>query len=349
METHKLHAAIGLVVFVSVALLTAANAQTTFALRCHPFQKLEVSHPIDTSCKSAAGNATPETSGHALQNAAKNNFCAEGQPVDITAKDLLSLQTEAAKNPEYQYWDRQNLPSSRDPFTKLNGELKEGTLVRYTGFIYELHAADVDKGESVNCNTNGAEANDIHIAFVADPAAEECASITAEMSPHFRPKAWAASNMAPRLALHLEPAPGEWVSNASGRRLSRVTGQLMFDAAHKPCTNGRANTGDPARASDWEVHPVYAMEVCKTTGAVCADADWQPLDQFLSGTGNAHRKKKPAKTTTTGSRMLRAPRLATLGTMKCASSALNSGGVRNGSCLRMKKLSDVPPIFWRAM
>jgi len=161
-------------------------------------------------------------------------------------------------------------------------------LVRYTGFIYELHAADVTGGESVNCNQDGAEANDIHIAFVANSTDAECSSITAEMSPHFRPQAWVASSMARKLALFLEPEPGKWEANpTAGERLSRVTGQLIFDAAHKPCANGRPIKGDPARASDWEVHPVYAMEVCKITGTTCASGDWQTLDQFLGATSGS--------------------------------------------------------------
>ena len=297
MKIPKPQVAVGLVLLLSVVLVTATNAQETFDLKCHPFQSLEAKHPIDTSCPSPAGNATPETSGHALQNIAKNNFCASGEPVDITHQDLLQLQTEAEGIPGYRGWNKDNLPSSRDPFTKMSGNFKEGMLVRYTGLIYELHAADVQSGESVNCGTKGADSNDIHIAFVAHSADKECTSITAEMSPHFRPNTWVASSIAPRLAMFLEPRPGTWVPNAAGGKLVRVTGQLMFDAAHKPCVGGRANSGDPARGSDWEVHPVYATEVCKTTGTTCADADWQPLDQFLGNAssgraGNPHPKKK---------------------------------------------------------
>jgi hypothetical protein len=295
MNRHRFGFAVGLLFSASLGIY--ANAQSTFDLKCHPFKALEAKHAIDGSCPSAAGDAQPATSGHALQNIAKNNFCAGGQAVDITHDDLLQLQSAAQKIPGYQNWNRENLPPSRDPFTKnMSGKFKEGMLVRYTGFIYELHAADVESGESVNCAQTGADVNDIHIAFVASPPDRECTSITAEMSPHFRPNAWVASDMAPKIAAFLEPSPGKWVSNAPGKRLSRVTGQLMFDAAHKPCTGGQPNKGDPSRASLWEVHPVYAMEVCTTTGAKCADTDWKPLDQFLgssasAGTNKPHKKK----------------------------------------------------------
>jgi hypothetical protein len=291
-ETRNPPVAIGLVFFLAFVLIPTIEAQTTFNPECNPFQSLETKHPIDTKCASAAGNAQPAASGHALQNLAKNNFCAAGQVVDIAYDTLIKLQRAAESVPGYAGWNRNNLPPSRDPFTHLAGtSFKEGMLVRFTGFIYELHAADTTGGESVNCNINGSEANDIHIAFVANPADAECLSITAEMSPHLRPKAWVASKMAPKVALFVKKRP-----NPSGKRLSRVTGQLMFDAAHKPCAGGQRGSSDPARASDWEVHPVYAMEVCKTLGTTCAETDWQPLDQFLgttSATGTKRRTSKP--------------------------------------------------------
>jgi len=50
----------------------------------------------------------------------------------------------------------------------------------------EVHGA----GESVNCNGAKEEDNDIHIAFGAQPSTKECNSITAEISPHYRPASW---------------------------------------------------------------------------------------------------------------------------------------------------------------
>jgi hypothetical protein len=296
LNTQKTAPAAGLALFLLFIAPRIAQAQTAFNPACHPFKSLEAKHPIDTGCASAAGNAHTAGSPRVLQNVAKNNFCAAGPPVDITHDALLQLQAAAESLFDYSTWGRNKLPPSRDPFTQMKGRFREGMLVRYTGFVYELHAADTSNGESVNCNIGGSEANDIHIAFVADPTDPECSSITAEMSPHFRPKAWVARKMAPWVsAVHKHN--GVWVANPQGTRLSRVTGQLMFDAAHKPCTDGKANTGDPARASLWEVHPVYSMDVCKTTGSTCADADWEPLDQFLStttATGTTPQHHKPA-------------------------------------------------------
>jgi hypothetical protein len=64
----------------------------------------------------------------------------------------------------------------------------------------------------------------------------------------------------------------------------RFTGQLMFDAEHKPCRGAKAE--NPKRQSVWEVHPVYAIDVCTAEKPEQCDAAseklWMPLDQWLS-------------------------------------------------------------------
>ena len=64
----------------------------------------------------------------------------------------------------------------------------------------------------------------------------------------------------------------------------RITGQLFFDASHKPCKNGKGP--NPKRISIWEIHPAYAIDVCSnSTLASCKATDdslWTPLDQWLS-------------------------------------------------------------------
>jgi hypothetical protein len=61
----------------------------------------------------------------------------------------------------------------------------------------------------------------------------------------------------------------------------RVTGQLFFDASHKVCPCGTSNCS-PVRASLWEIHPVYNIEVCKA-GSPCdenSDGDWIAFDTW---------------------------------------------------------------------
>lgn len=64
----------------------------------------------------------------------------------------------------------------------------------------------------------------------------------------------------------------------------RITGQLFFDASHLPCSGGIAGSGDPARCSNWEIHPVYAVDVCKNASLSACSFDnasvWVPLDQL---------------------------------------------------------------------
>ena len=84
------------------------------------------------------------------------------------------------------------------------------------------------------------------------------------MIPHYRPTAWRDT------AIHALERP------------VRVTGHLFFDSAHLPCDEaGHQEPGQPARMSLWEIHPVYAFEVCRhTTMAACRgdhDEDWTPL------------------------------------------------------------------------
>jgi hypothetical protein len=59
---------------------------------------------------------------------------------------------------------------------------------------------------------------------------------------------------------------------------------LFFDASHNLCAIGQPTHGNPPRRSHWEIHPVYAIDVCKfTTIANCkVDANaWTPLADFL--------------------------------------------------------------------
>ena len=63
----------------------------------------------------------------------------------------------------------------------------------------------------------------------------------------------------------------------------RITGQRMMDSSHKPCTPGHPQS--PRRLSVWEIHPVYAIDVCKKKSIsfcrVGVDTDWDALDVWL--------------------------------------------------------------------
>src|SRR2546426_256443 len=115
----------------------------------------------------------------------KEQFLRGGAFSDISHNDLLQLEKTVEKLPGFPTWDRDHYPDSRKDFTNTGGTFNEGAAVRYTGYVFEAHAADTSGGESVNCDQSGAAPNDVHIALVPDSKAtaeDECTSNTAEMS-----------------------------------------------------------------------------------------------------------------------------------------------------------------------
>ena len=246
------------------AATTGANSP--IAISCSlPFSAIKQHHAIDDSCP-ASGNSKPDTS-QAAQNEAKNNFCSSNKPVSIDFDILRSLQEEAAK--VTTFGSDNSLPQDRSVLRKLStkaGEIGEGTVVRIVAFVINAHPSNVGSGESVNCKLKPAESNDIHIVLGQNSNQDdECSSVTAEMSPHFRPDTWTPDNM-----------------NHNNSRLFRFTGHLFFDASHKPCTG---STGpNPKRSSLWEIHPVYGVEICGDARNACtvdSDQNWIALSSFV--------------------------------------------------------------------
>lgn len=162
------------------------------------------------------------------------------------------------------------IPDSRDMLdnvTTFNGvSLGEGSVVRYVGYLLDAHYSNVSSGENNNCNLLGKINNDIHISLGPNPATVACDGITAEISPHFRPDSWAEFD-------------DYRIDNPI-----RLTGQLFFDASHRPCKPSHPES--PARLSSWEIHPVYAIDVCKnsTLGGCPADNDskWTPFHVWVT-------------------------------------------------------------------
>jgi hypothetical protein len=173
------------------------------------------------------------------------------------------------------------LVRSRDSlrsFFPLNGrKIGEGDVVRLVAFIKDAHISDCESGEDVNCETPGVESNDFHIPLM-DPTKPnprnrpECTSVTAEISPHFRPAKWSIIDL-----------------RTPVKNPVRVSGPLFYDDAHEPCvmTGGTLVGESPQRISLWEIHPVYALDVCSSTDPRQCDvssdsaAVWTPYDQWV--------------------------------------------------------------------
>jgi hypothetical protein len=282
-----------------------------------PFADIAKQRGIDTTCPDPAGDPgkdktkTPsQVEASKTQNRVKNNFCAATPqpPETVTPDSLIGLpqdpfSTPSAKKPSPKKPSKKT-PSARgkEPADRqlLQG-LGEGKLVRMKGFLVEAHFADLSGGESVNCDIAKDEAsNDIHIALSAKDGAKECASVSAEITPHFRPDSWAEIGNLQRF-----DGKKNVVDQQLAKRLKaqpyRITGQLFFDASHQPCScKATCPKGNPIRSSLWEIHPVYVIEVCKAGSGcdVAKDEDWIAFDTWWK----TPAAEKPASPPPPGSR-----------------------------------------------
>jgi len=251
----------------------APVVSTTFGTCTLPFDAIKQAHAIDSSCQpSGTASSAPQSA----QNQAKNNFCATGAPVSLNFNNFAQLQ-QAAQSAGIPFGGM-NLPPDRGALHNIlplpgQGSVGEGSVVRLAAFVMDAHYSNVSSGESVNCQQPGNENNDIHIVLgqSAIPSgqkpteAQECASVTAEISPHFRPNVWSPDSL-----------------NTHNAHLFRFTGQLFFDAAHRPCVGGTG--ANPKRVAIWEIHPVYEVDICADSSNNCtvgSDTNWVALSQFL--------------------------------------------------------------------
>ncbi len=228
---------------------------------------------IDSQC------GLPGSGGdEANQNIAKNNFCASGAPTDMTVDDFVALQKQVDDNPSIPFGDTSQSGRAKGPAQDRAPleALGEGTLVRMQGHVL---FGKQEGSESVNCGTavqNHPPFHDIHIELVsASDVTEECSGVVAEMVPHHRPDSWIADNVQ---------------EVAKAKLPVRVTGQLFFDSSHVPCKDGVPVGDNPKRASLWEIHPIYAFEVC-SAGDCSSGTGWVPLNEWLTA-NTAHKGKK---------------------------------------------------------
>lgn len=231
------------------------------------------------------------------QNAMKNNFCAPVRKVTpVTMKTFGDLGNASNNEP--------TIPKGEPPPSRLrlaniiklnNGTgLGEGQTVSFVGFVLDARHSNVDNndpltkgnGESVQCNLLGCAYNDIHITLAEDPSEPSmCRTIVAEIIPHYRPPAWDLFD-SPDYAAFLKTHP------------VRIAGQLFFDGSHVACTSeGKAGFNPITKHNDferlalWEIHPIYAIDVCKQTDkSQCGASDpsaWFPFTDLKSRLGLA--------------------------------------------------------------
>jgi hypothetical protein len=258
-----------LMVSFAVVRPVAAAAQdgAPFDAGCTPLFTPE-QHPIDNDCAiEGAGTGLAKR----LESRTKNNFCASGGPVRLTFLSFDKLH-EATKKEGFALGDGREGVRGDVHTTSDGNSVGEGDVVTLSGFVIRADVANRRNGESVNCNRGGAERNDVHIHIAPTPSkakANFCRAVVAEMSPHLRPDTWTGGDL----------------MQADGIPI-RLTGQLFYDGSHpnKACPSGASQKAQ-ARASSWEVHPVYRVDVCKfTTLETCDprnDSRWQSLEEWL--------------------------------------------------------------------
>jgi len=250
-----------------------------------PFARIAKTHDIDRRCP-----ATGKSDGnpyHYAQNAAKNNFTAKGIPVALSIRDFTRLQQASqqkidsgkivlqGKYPE----DRRRLRN----LIKVRGRaVGEGTLVSFEAYVFAASYANTKytkdsqgqphKGEAVDCDNPELDWNDIHLALSAgdNQFADECTTVTAEISPHYRPEVWSRfhDGLNPEIEAVLPGLlQGRVLSNPANKQpplYVRLTGPLFYDASHRPCvfSGGKiVERHTPERRSIWEIHPIYRIQV----------------------------------------------------------------------------------------
>jgi hypothetical protein len=295
--------------FVTLCIAVTALAQPPnkfpFKIQDMPFNAPAVERPIDRDCaaEGSAKNTTPTEKARRAQNRAKNGFGAGGTPVPIliTDFDRLEKATLRARVCAANNWSncrRVNLtggmPSDRGQLkdiatTAAGAKVGEGTVVvleakvlgsHYSNTKYNIYGNGRGSGESVNCKgvpdaegSTEIDRNDIHIELAAVGVTNHCLSVTAEISPHFRPDSWR------RFHNMRSNGPGDNVNveakgvNFNKLKLARLTGPLFYDASHEPCSPGHTNVS-PKRRSLWEIHPVYKLEVQTLAGQWMSFEDW---------------------------------------------------------------------------
>lgn len=288
-----------IVYFVSIlGLLGCLSISFAQQQTCNPttlplqLGQLANNHPIDSCPCVGAPKGDPGSQifvANNLQNTIKNNFTRDTtHPRIIAIGDMIRLQkvVNLISLDDLPRGDRDTLPSpqQRQLLTNIslgpNTRFSEGDVITVAGFVLGARHSNVDTGESVNCGKKRCSNNDIHIELAAHPRNTAIPlgkqmnqeGVVAEISPRHRPRVWDTFDSA------------DYTSFFRSHPVA-FTGQLFYDASHHP-------GGGPNRASVWEVHPVYAIWVCRnTTPQACQlnklndDSVWLPfhrLQAFLN-------------------------------------------------------------------
>jgi len=138
-------------------------------------------------------------------------------------------------------------PESWTPDRKRSSLSKwEETGVTTQGYLLRVRQGPI---ESANCQLSGINNSNWVLSLVQRPNETREQSVTAQISPRHRPTGWDFNKLE---ALAKEDA------------YIRVSGWLLLNTAQL----NQRNFGK-LRATNWEIHPVVQIEVCKSTISEC--------------------------------------------------------------------------------
>lgn len=247
-----------------------------------------VGTPVQAKAKpvtSVAGSACPTTFDHcpnigcgvpgseqALFNSTKRRAPAGTNARTLTFADFRTLQ-QRANNLVGQH--NELTQAERDQLVNLSlpgGSVREGKLLKITGFIAKGLEPHANSGESVNCKLTKTAENDFHISLVQNAGEDEFKGIVVEMIPQNRNAGWTLAKL-------------KNIREQKKRVL--VVGALFYDNIHTVNDDSQHPLqGQPRRISLWELHPIAKFFVCMKAANNCnaastaAGSGWKPLEDF---------------------------------------------------------------------
>lgn len=271
------------VVLTAVVLSLAGQSEPRFALRAGcslPYAAYAPARDALHFCDNAgrrAGTPSPPLADR-LRLDAQNNLCAAAAaPVPIALKEfgLLPSPPPSQLSASRQSLARVAVPAGR-------AAVGEGTVVRTVGLISKAHLVGCEEpapggpaGSAVTCHfMGGPKVSEIQLNLspvTAPRDTPDCDTVVAKMVTHYRPIWW------------------DDIDIKTPESPVRITGQLFYDDAVEACAEPGSRSATAAahspRLTRWEVHPVYAIDVCIATSAAACDAAngalWVPYHQWL--------------------------------------------------------------------
>lgn len=195
------------------------------------------------------GVALKKTSDGGLRNMAKRHIPAGTSAATLDLADFAMLQADVdQKTGVDAAQQKSQFAPTRDALQHLNtahGMVSEGELVQV---VVHVTIARDEHPESVNCA--GKDGMDIHLSL-GPQGATEYPGIVGEIIPQLpKPTGWDSTTLN---RLHTAQLP------------VLVVGGLTYDNEH--LVNGdpaHKKSGQPARMSLWEVHPITEFFVCES-------------------------------------------------------------------------------------